>query len=84
MRSDKLWIPSLMKTDFGINIQDLDASSFTHDGGYDNINKNFITDKIANVEVNGDIKEFNGYMLETTLEYSGNEPNYLNFIKIIY
>jgi hypothetical protein len=84
IRSDKLWIPSLMKTDFGINISDLDASSFTHDGGYDNINKNFITDKIANVEVGGDIKEFNGYMLETTLEYSGNEPNYLNFIKIIY
>ncbi len=84
IRSDKLWIPSLIKTDFGINISDLDSSSFTHDGGYDNINKNFITDKIANVEVGGDIKEFNGYMLETTLEYSGNEPNYLNFIKIIY
>lgn len=84
MRSSKLWIPTLLKTDFGVTINDLNSSSFTHDGGYDNINQNFITDKIANVDVGGAMKEFNGYMLEATLEYSGNEANYLNFIKIIY
>lgn len=84
MRSSKLWIPTLLKTDFNININDLNSSSFTHDGGYDNINQNFITDKISNVDVGGTMKEFNGYMLEVTLEYSGNESNYLNFIKIIY